>query len=297
MNTNNNRLLIAGWFSFDLPHNTAGDLLAQQSVQMWATKAGYTCEVAVPRPFAENEVATDTVNPTRYGFVVFVCGPLAYDYVVPFMKQFNDCKRIAINVTILPTVDVADEFDVIIPRDSFDVSNPDISLVSYSKPVPVIGLIYVGKQEEYPTQQHPAVEELVATVIKKLGIATILIDTRLPYNHYGLSSISQVESVIQHMDAVITTRLHGAILSLRNGISAIAIDSVPGGAKVMEQMRVLGWPLSYTIDAITEEHLEEAITIALTKESSDLALRRIHRAISKLQEVEALFIGALKLNE
>ena len=293
MSIKKRRILISGWFSFDLLNNTAGDLLAKQSAIMWATQAGFTCEVAVAKPLAPNEVATDTVDPNRYDSVVFVCGPLIALYIVPFIQKFAGIKRIALNVSIMATTDLSHEFDVIIPRDSPETTHPDISLVSHSTPVPVIGLIYAGQQTEYPNQQHDAVEAMVAAVVKKVGAAIIRIDTRLPHNEYSLSSIAQIESVIRHVDAIITTRLHGAVLSLRNGIPAIAIDSVPGGAKVLKQMQVLDWPLAYAVDTLDEEQLERAIGTALTKQSKELAVTKIEHALTELQKVETLFIDAL----
>jgi hypothetical protein len=293
MNNSQKKVLIAGWFSFDLPHNTAGDLLAQESAVRWATEAGYSCKIAVPNPVSPQEITTSYINPRDYDAVVFVCGPLTKSHIRPFMQQFSTIKRIALNVSVVPTSDLSDEFDVIIPRDTDDITNPDISLASSSRPVPVIGLIYVGKQKEYPSQQHETVEKIVHEVLGKVGAATVRIDTRLPHNEYGLSSISQIESTIQHMDIVITTRLHGAVLSLRNNIPPIAIDSVPGGAKVMKQMKALDWPLTYSIDRLDEEKLEQAIHIALTKQSRNLTTRKVKDTLNRLTKIESLFVNAL----
>src|ERR1035437_10387608 len=95
------RVLVAGWFSFELPHCTAGDLLAQRTAVRWATSAGFSCSIAVPHPAASNEVPTAALEPSDYDVVVFVCGPLTSSHVKPFMRQFPCAKRIALNVTIL----------------------------------------------------------------------------------------------------------------------------------------------------------------------------------------------------
>lgn len=287
------RILISGWFSFESPHNTAGDLLAKQSAVSWATKAGFSCDVAVPTPSSSDEIATTAINPSDYTAMVFACGPVTAS-LVPFLRKFVDIKRIALNVSIVPTADLTNEFDIIIPRDSPEVANPDISLASRSESVPVIGLIYVGRQKEYPDQQHRRVEEMVESVVNKIGAAVVKIDTKLPYNEYGLTTIAQVESMIRHMDIVITTRLHGSVLALRNSVPPIAIDSVPGGAKVLKQMRALNWPLVYTVDTLNKERLEEAVRMALTEQSSQLAATRTKRALIALNKVEIRFIEALK---
>jgi exopolysaccharide biosynthesis predicted pyruvyltransferase EpsI len=66
-------------------------------------------------------------------------------------------------------------------------------------------------------------------------MAVIAIDTRLDENRTGLRTAGEVESLIARMDVVLTTRLHGMVLALKNGVPAIAIDSVAGGAKVRRQ--------------------------------------------------------------
>lgn len=297
LNTEKRRIAIAGWFSFDLPHNTAGDLLARQSTITWAQDAGYICDVAVAHPRHANEVATDELSEENYDAIVFVCGPLTESHILPFIKRFSGIRRIALNVSIVNTSNLANEFDVIIPRDSPIETNPDISLATSQKSVPVIGLIYVGKQREYPTQQHDAVEQLVERVINKIGAATVMIDTRLPHNQYGLSSIAQIESVIGRMDAVITTRLHGAVLSLRNGTPPVVIDSVPEGAKVSRQMKALNWPLAYTIGNLTESDLERAIQTALSQESQKQTEEIIESTLYKLDHIKERFIKSLQVSK
>jgi len=287
------RVLISGWFSVDLPHNTAGDLLAKQSAISWAQDAGFECSVAVARPMADNEVVTDEQVPDNYGALVFVCGPLTESHLLHFVKKFSSIKRIALNVSIVETSDLSAEFDVIIPRDSPEVFNPDISLATPSSPVPVVGLIYVGRQREYPTQQHEAVEQLVDKVLNKIDAARVMIDTRLPHNQYGLTSIDQVGSAIRKMDIVITTRLHGAVLSLRNGTPPVVIDSVPGGAKVKRQMRTLDWPLAYTIKDVDEDRLLNAVKTALRESSKVKAIQVIKTAEEKLQTIRHTFTEAL----
>lgn len=289
------RILITGWFSFELPHNTAGDLLAKETAIKWAIDAGFVCDVAVPRPQCDEEVNVNTVDPADYIAVVFVCGPLTNGHIAPLMQKFKGIKRIALNVSVVPSSDVSSEFDIIIPRDAPGEANPDISLATRTVKTPVIGLIYVGHQKEYPTQQHELVEQLVEEVVREMDIAVVPIDTKLPNNEYGLSSISQIESVISSMDLVITTRLHGSLLSLRNGIPAISIDPVPSGAKVRSQMRTIGWPLSYTIDELNKVKLKTAIELALLPKSRDDASKLIGQAVASLANVRKIFYQSLQM--
>ncbi len=45
------------------------------------------------------------------------------------------------------------------------------------------------------------------------------------------------------MDIVVTTRLHGMVLALKNGVPAIAVDPIVGGAKITQQARAINWPI------------------------------------------------------
>jgi hypothetical protein len=57
-----------------------------------------------------------------------------------------------------------------------------------------------------------------------------------------------LEAVIRRVDLMITTRLHGLVLALRNGIPALAVDPIAGGAKVTAQARAWDWPAIITTD-------------------------------------------------
>jgi polysaccharide pyruvyl transferase WcaK-like protein len=52
----------------------------------------------------------------------------------------------------------------------------------------------------------------------------------------------EVEALIARMDVVITTRLHRTVPALKNGVPAVAINSVSGGAKIKRQAEALGSP-------------------------------------------------------
>ena len=49
--------------------------------------------------------------------------------------------------------------------------------------------------------------------------------------------------MIGRADVVVTTRLHGLVLALKQGVPALAVDPVAGGAKVAAQAAVWGWPV------------------------------------------------------
>ena len=175
------------------------------------------------------------------------------------------------------------------------LQTPDISLESTVKKVPVVGLIYVGNQKEYPNQRHDLVEKLVNDVVKEMDLAIVHIDTKLPNNEFGLTSISQIESVISAMDIIITTRLHGSLLSLRNGVPAISIDPVPNGAKVLAQMKTIGWPLAYPINKLNKTKLKNLIRLALNKGNKHNTQTISKKTKSNLLKIKKLFQKHLKV--
>jgi len=72
---------------------------------------------------------------------------------------------------------------------------------------------------------NAAIEQL----LKKVEATMVSIDTSLLDNSGGLRTSGEVESLIAKMDLVITTRLHGTVLAIKNGIPVIPIDPIAGG--------------------------------------------------------------------
>ena len=71
-----------------------------------------------------------------------------------------------------------------------------------------------------------------------------MVDTRLAHGDWrSPATAEQVEAVIARADVVVTTRLHGLVLALKQGVPALAVDPVAGGAKVAAQAAVWGWPV------------------------------------------------------
>ena len=68
-------VLVAGWFSFEEGHATAGDVLARDLVCEWLKSAGYDVDVAFAPPF-KGDLSWRGADPARYSHAIFVCGPL-----------------------------------------------------------------------------------------------------------------------------------------------------------------------------------------------------------------------------
>jgi hypothetical protein len=87
--------------------------------------------------------------------------------------------------------------------------------------------------------------------------ARVLFDTRLDGHDWRFARTpGQLESMIRRLDLVVTTRMHGLVLALKNGIPALAVDPIAGGAKVSAQAAAWSWPAAVAADTLTEANLD-----------------------------------------
>src|SRR5205085_3517082 len=140
-------------------------------------------------------------------------------------------------------LEIWNPWSTLLPRDGVGVDTaPDLTFVGGPATVPVVARVQVDVQNEYegaaPDFVHAAFDRLLA----ERDAAVIPIDTRLDGNAGGLRTAAQVESLIAKADVVLTTRLQGLVFALRGGVPAVAVDAIPGGAKLIAQARALGWP-------------------------------------------------------
>ena len=237
------KTLVAGWFSFERMGATAGDLLARDLVCQWLGRAGHAYDVALASPFPGG-VDWHSIDPKSYSHVVFVCGPFGNGWPIPeFLAHFAGCRLVGINLSMIEPLEVWNPFDLLFERDSSASSRPDISFLSDQGRVPVVGVVEVHPQREYRERStHQVAHEGIHRLISSREMSVVPIDTRLDINSTGLRTPAEVESLIARMDVVLTTRLHGMVLALKNGVPAIAIDPIAGGAKIRRQAETIGWP-------------------------------------------------------
>lgn len=270
-------VVICGYFSLKYKTNTAGDLIVLSVLKTWLESLEYTYDIVADTSIPnEITIPIEMVNLNKYNAMIFVCGPLAdFELLQHFVQHFDGIKKIAINVSIVnENSKILELFDYIFPRDSKLTTNYDMSIEKrIDKRVPVVGLIYVGPQSEYSEQKHLHVEKIVSNVLEEKEIAIVRIDTKLPYNEYDLKSISEIISVISKMDFVITTRLHGSILSLKAHVPFISIDPISAGEKVTRQIEKVGWPFIINVDNLTKDALEKMIGQVLLPETKQLLYR------------------------
>jgi len=136
----------------------------------------------------------------------------------------------------------------------------------FRKPrMPVVGVLRVHPRKEYKGREgHAVADAAIQRLIASCEMTSVNIDTRLDSNATGLRTLSEVESLIARMDVVVTTRLHGLVLALKNDVPALAIDPVFGGAKIRRQAKTVGWPVIFTADKLNDKVLRKAFDYCLT---------------------------------
>ena len=261
------KALVTGWFSFEQMGATAGDLMARDVVCGWLEKLGMAYDVAVAAPF-EGGVDWSAVPAEAYSHLVFVCGPFGRSWEVTcFLERFAHCRKIGVNLSMLETLETWNPFDLLLERDSSRTARPDVSLLAQTPRVPIVGVVLIDTQPEYASSaQHGSVNDAILDFVASRDVAAVRIDTRLDVNTTGLRSALQIESLIARMDVVITTRMHGLVLSLKNGVPVVAVDSVAGGAKVTRQAQTLDWPC-LPAERVSRETLTDAFDACLQQEA------------------------------
>ena len=295
------RALVAGWFSFPEGHATAGDVLAGEVACDWLRQAGFGVDIAMVAPVG---VGCDwrAADPAHYSHVVFVCGPFQRgELETEFLFRFARCNLVGLDLSMLSPLGAWNPFDYLIERDSDRAAHPDIAFgaratlpgmasAARDARVPSVGICRVEAYDGASVAEaDAAIDRLVATG----GMAPVAIDTRLDANGTGLGSAADVESQLARMDAVVTTRLHGMVLSLKNGVPVVAIDPERGGAKVRRQAEVLQWPIVLTVDEVTDDALRSALDYCLTEPARERARSSRAHALSLLDGMRAEFIRAL----
>jgi hypothetical protein len=286
-------VLVAGWFSFEHMGNTAGDMIACDVVTSWLHEAGVSHEVAVAAAFSyKNKVDINAVNPASFTDVVFVCGPFANGRpITDLLKRFGACRLTGINVSVLESLDSWNPFSLLFERDSSRAANPDITFIAPKPKVPVVGIILAHKQKEYGNAAlHEKANEFIGNLINSREMSVVRIDTALENNKGGLRTPGEIESIIARMDVVVTTRLHGTVLALKNGVPVIAIDPIANGAKIARQVATFGWPVLLQTDLVKDGDLLNAFDYCLTAEAKSKAIECAQIATQMVRQTKQDFI-------
>jgi hypothetical protein len=232
------------------------------------------------------------VDARAYSRVVFVCGPFQQGTLEAILlRRFKHCSLIGLNLSMAVPLDQWNPFDLLIERDSSVRCQPDMVFLSRQALVPVIGVCLV---EPHDGARDQVANDAIARLVRSRDIVVVKIDTRLDENSTALRTAHEVESLIARMDTVITTRLHGTVLALKNGVPVVAIDPIPGGAKIRRQAQTIGWPVVFNVDALTDVALREALSYCLTEGARAKARECAERAAKTVESIRDAFVAAMK---
>jgi hypothetical protein len=289
-----NRVLLAGWFSFEEMGASAGDIMARDLACAWLETAGYQVDVAVVPPFV-GQVDWRSADPAAYSHIVFVCGPFGNgEPITPFLERFHGIPLVGLDLSMLEPLDSWNPFQLLLERDSSRAARPDISFLSTRPLVPVVGTVLIDNQDEYGKDaRQSTANQAIQKLLAAREVAVVPIDTRLDVNKTGLRTAAEIETLIARMDVVVTTRLHGTVLALKNGVPAVVIDSVAGGAKVYRQARSIGWPIVFRVEDLRESTLAEAFDYCLTPEARSEAVACCQRAQNAVAAIREEFIAGM----
>ncbi|RFS82407.1 polysaccharide pyruvyl transferase family protein [Actinomadura spongiicola] len=249
------RVLVTGWPSFLHGEATAGDVLAMEAVRSGLAGAGVECEQAWSPVFRPGGLTLDRADPGDYTHLVFACGPLRGWQIEELHRRYARCVRVAVGVSVIDPDDPAvTGFDAVLPRDAPATAGaraprPDLAALPVTPSVPVVGVVLAPGQDEYGARRrHGPVERELTEWLAARECARLPLDTRLDPRDWRLfGTPAELESVLRRLDLVVTTRLHGLVLALKNGVPALAVDPVGGGAKVTAQARAWSWPAVLTV--------------------------------------------------
>lgn len=291
------RALLVGHFS------TVGDVEVLRQIESRLHALGINYDVS---PYTDASLSVDatwldkhTLKPARYTHLIVICGPFTPEMAVQhdaIFGRFQHCVHIGVNLTMVKSIQDFNPFEVLLERDSNRTVRADLSFREVSPRIPVVGLCLASAQREYGGRRRgDLAAEKLRRLIQNTGTAFIEMDTSVPVeiNRFGLSNGSQFEAICNRLDVMLTTRLHGMVLALKNGVPVVAIDPVAGGDKVMRQARKLGWDEVFDADLASEEDLSAALERCLSKEVREKAASIKDAAILSLSDFDKEFALAL----
>lgn len=286
------KVLVAGWFSYANGHATAGDVLARDLLCQWLAQRGISHEIAVAPPF-EGGRALDAFDPAQFTHAIFVCGPFGKGELEgEFFRRFAHCRLLGLNLSLDLSPQQWQPFDFLIERDSVITTNPDMLFASKQNLPPVVGVCLV---EPHPEADVDRANAAIAALLTRHAAARVNIDTRLDVNETGLHSEGEVEAIIARMDALVTTRLHGLVMALKNGVPVLVIDAVPGGGKIMRQCGRIGWPNILRLEDLEDEsRLDAAWRFTLSEEAKALTRSCAGKAMGDVLDLRRRLFEALE---
>ena len=277
---------------------TIGDLMAVYNVALYLTRSVGHVDIAWSGNLFDLTrycIDVEGADQPHYDAVLYVCGPLTAGHK-HFLARFHASKKIALGVSITGrgtgTLNPLDFLDAVYVRDSDLQSNFDLALADVGYPHLMastkirdsrVAICLAGDQAEYGADDgFDKAEDLIQQVTTNhqiVSVQTLLASTRpLP---------ASVELDLQCSSALITTRMHGALLAIYHGVPLISIDQIRTGAKVTKMVTQLDWPVFNAWTADKFEVISELNRIKQKEISERLTHSRkllLNRARNALEE-------------
>ncbi|GAA2825362.1 polysaccharide pyruvyl transferase [Aminobacter aminovorans] len=261
--------LLFWWGSYGFKGGpTIGDLMAVDNLSASLRRRGIEHavishpELQIPGHLPVDDIYS--IKPVRK--VVFVCGPITDSRdLSDLLSIHRHAGKIAAGVSILPNqAKMNRRFDQIVGRDGIDPSYFDLAVsetvepAGKNRPLETVGICLRGPQSEYGARRAGMAlqaETILQDAVRGSGLRPLEIDTVLsPSNSAGA-----IHACFASSDIVLTTRMHGALLALAAGKPVIAIDQVPGGAKVTAVVGKTGWPFVFQAEKVSAETVRAAL--------------------------------------
>lgn len=312
------RKVIVLWFGSIEGHGTVGDLLSVEAACAALSQENFEVECASWTPVGDFTTRrTQDVDPEDYAVAVFVCGPIMRDHkqLAALFEKFRTLPLVGVGVSLFSPNhwNYVNPFASVLAREGGPVDWFDIALALpgrkevAAKPttgVPlIVGVSLRGLQGEYSSEPclHFEAKAMSDAVIARLAesrpVRVLPIEHRLADT--TLTPV-EIESAYSSCDLVITTRLHGALLSLRHRVPFIALDQITGGAKVSSVLADCGWPFVFRMDSLDEPTAIQAAIAAISPGFADaletIAQETEARAQQTLIELVRIVRGLMSTN-
>ncbi|WP_460962877.1 polysaccharide pyruvyl transferase family protein [Parasphingorhabdus pacifica] len=239
-------MLITGWASFVHGEATAGDVRSMERVAAELTADGIPHDVVWSPKFRADGQPFAGTSDAEYTHVVFACGPLHGWQIEELHHRFAGLHRIAVGTSVVTSdCPAAAGFDRILARDGPGLpARKDLATQAGEGRSPVVGVVLAPGQPEFgDRRRHEQVHEVLRDWLVDQEAAPLPLDTRLDTADWQrCSTADEFACLIARTDLVITTRLHGIVFALCEGVPALAIDPVEGGGKVTAQTAAWQWP-------------------------------------------------------
>lgn len=286
-----NLALIAGYFSFEEGYATFGDTEAMKVACRWLDDAGVKYDIACHHTNGQVGLPVWALDSSNYDIFIFVCGPWKLNNL-DILDRFSHCLKIGLNLS-LEDVE-SDRFDLLYPRDLPSECNPDLVFSSSPKIKPTIGVCLVHAQEEYgDKQRHQNIALAVREYIENHDIAYVNLDTLYKDNDYGIENTVCFENLVSRLDVVISSRLHGMVFSLKNGVPVVAIDAIDGGAKLTKQASSVEWPIILNGNSVDQAKINQAVEQCMNDSISVAVEHSQKLALKKIDKIRHKFISDL----